>query len=142
MFNCSFFKVCIVNLIIFHRQTFLCLMIYVFILSYLFNPKENYMNVPRNKVLGGSNEKHYMTRQMQTRTKSNAINSEDNFRVSEDRLARIANWHHLPRYNSLLKAFLISKQFGIKKTNISKSKYVITYQQGNDGPSQIDAKCK
>ena len=80
-------------------NVFLCLMIYTFIPCYLFNAIENYMNVPRNKVLGGSNEKQYMTRRMQTRTQSNAINSEDNFRVSEDRLARIANWHHLPRYN-------------------------------------------
>ena len=56
------------------------------------------MNVPRNKVLGGSTEKQYTTtRRMQNKTQTNAINPEDNFRVSEDRLARIANWHHLPR---------------------------------------------
>merc|ERR1712241_1545130 len=50
-------------------------------------------------MLGGSTEKQYTTttRRMQNRTQTNAINSEDKFRVSEDRLARIANWHHLPR---------------------------------------------
>ena len=51
------------------------------------------MNVPRNKALSGSNDKHYISRRMQNKNNG----SEDNFRVSEDRLARIANWHHLPR---------------------------------------------
>ena len=55
------------------------------------------MNVPRNKRLAASHVKQYTTSQMQNRQKINADNPDDNFRVSEDRLARIANWHHLPR---------------------------------------------
>ena len=58
---------------------------------------ENYTNVPRNKTLQGSNDKQYMSRRMQNRKENSVHNSDDNFRVSEDRLARIANWHHLPR---------------------------------------------
>ena len=64
---------------------------------YLFKFIENYMNVPRNKRLAASQVKQYTTSRMQNRHKINAHDSDDNFRVSEDRLARIANWHHLPR---------------------------------------------
>ena len=58
---------------------------------------ENYTNVPRNRILEGSNDKEYISRRMQNRKENSVHTSEDNFRVSEDRLSRIANWHHLPR---------------------------------------------
>ena len=61
------------------------------------HPIEKYTNVPRNKTLQGSNDKQYMSRRMQNRKENSVHNSDDNFRVSEDRLSRIANWHHLPR---------------------------------------------
>ena len=69
---------------------------------------ENYQDGPTNISQDNSNKSS--NRRWQDKLDASTLSSE-NCRVSEERLSRIANWHHLPRYIHLMFRFWIKILF-------------------------------